>query len=137
MAVRELAVVVLGLCVASCATGAPPVSKAEYAAMVVGRWEGTVGSVKESMSIQGDHTFVCQLVPLGFIANTLSQGVTGTIRGTWVITGAKITLTVTSEDNERLKNKTASSTIVAFTANALTLESDRGETSTFHRVRAL
>src|SRR5664279_1916659 len=84
-------VVILGFCLASCTNNSPPVSEAEYSAKIVGRWQGTVGHLKETMSIDGDGTFVGQLHPKGFIANTLSQSVTGTIRGTWKITGAIIT----------------------------------------------
>jgi hypothetical protein len=74
---------------------------------------------------------------MGFIANTLSQSVTGTIRGTWKITGAIITLRITSAENEHLRNRIASSMIVALKEDKLVLKSDRGETSTFQRVRAL
>ena len=42
---------------------------------------------------------------MGFISNTLGQGVTGTIRGTWSIQGKVITLTINSAENERLLNK--------------------------------
>jgi hypothetical protein len=74
---------------------------------------------------------------MGFIANTLSQGVTGTIRGTWKITGAIITLRITGAENESLRNRIASSTIVTFKEDQLVLKSGRGETSTFRRVLAL
>jgi hypothetical protein len=89
------------------------------------------------MSIDGDGTFVCQVYPTGFIANTLSQGVRGTIRGTWKVTGAIITLRISSAKNERLMNRIASSTIVTFKKNELVLKSDYGGTSPFQRVRAL
>ena len=135
--VRAIAAVILGFCLASCANKSPPVPEAEYSTKIVGRWQGTVGDLKETMSIDGDGTFVCQLHPMGFIANTLSQGVTGTIRGTWKITGAIITLRITGEENERLGNRIASSTIVTFKEDELVLKSDRGETSPFQRVRAL
>jgi hypothetical protein len=135
--VRAIAVAVLGFCLASCANNSPPVPEAEYSTKIVGRWQGTVGDLKETMSIDDDGTFVCQLHPMGFIANTLSQSVTGTIRGTWKITGAIITLRITGAENEHLRNTIASSTIVAFKEDELVLESDRGETSPFQRVRAL
>ena len=135
--VRAIAVVVLGFSLVSCAKNSPPVPEAEYATQIVGHWRGTVGDLKEAMSIKGDGTFVCQLHPMGFIANTLSQGITGTIRGTWKINGAIITLRITGEKNERLENRMASSTIVAFRKDQLVLKSDRGETSPFQRVRAL
>jgi hypothetical protein len=135
--VRAIAVVVLGFCVASCANNPPPVRQAEYSTKIIGIWQGTVGDLKETMSIDGDGTFVCQLHPRGFIANTLSQGVSGTIRGTWKITGTMITLRVTSAEHEQLKNKIASSTIVALREDRLVLKSDRGETSAFQRARDL
>jgi hypothetical protein len=86
------------------------------------------------MSIDRDGTFVCQLHPMGFIANTLSQGEAGKISGTWNITGTRVTLTVTGAQNERLVNRTASSTIVSFDENKLVLRSDRAETSPFQRM---
>ena len=103
--VRAIAAVVLGFCLASCANNSPPVPEAEYSTKIVGRWQGTVGDLKETMSIDGDGTFVCQLYPMGFIANTLSQGVTGTIRGTWKITGAIITLRITGAENETFEEQ--------------------------------
>ena len=135
--VRAITVVALGLFLTSCADNSPPVPEAEYSTKIVGRWQGTVGDLKETMTINGDGTFVCQLYPLGFIANTLSQGATGTIRGTWKITGTIITLKITGAENELLANTISSSIIVAFKENELILKSDRGETSPFQRVRAL
>ena len=134
---RAIAVAVLGLCLASCANNSSTVPEAEYSTEIVGRWQGTVGDLKETMSIDADGTFVCQLYPTGFIANTLSQGVKGTVRGTWEITGAMVTLKITDEKKERLENRTAASTIVAFKKDELVLKSDRGGTSPFKRVRAL
>ena len=135
--VTTIAVVVLGFCLASCVNNSPPVPEAQYSKKIVGRWQGTVGDVKETMSIDGDGTFVCQVHPMGFIANTLSQSVTGTIRGTWKITGAIITLRITGAENESLRNKIASSTIVTFKEDELVLKSGGGETSPFQRVRSL
>jgi hypothetical protein len=135
--VRAIAVLVLGFCTASCAHKSRPVSEAEYSTKLVGRWKGTVGDLKETMAIKGDGTFVCELHPMGFIARTLSQGVTGTIRGTWKITGAVITLRITGAERENPTNRITSSTIEAFKGDELILRSDRGETSPFERVRAL
>ena len=132
-----ITVVVLGICLASCAKNSSPALEADYSTKIIGHWQGTVGDLKETMSIDGDGTFVCQTHPRGFIANTLSQGVTGTIRGTWKIAGAIITLRITHETKEHLGNSIASSTIAAFTDNELVLKSDRGVTSTFQRVRSL
>jgi hypothetical protein len=124
----------LGFCLATCADNSLPVPEAEYSTKIVGQWQGTVGHFKETMLLDGDGTFLCKLYPTGFIANTLSQGVTGTIRGTWKITGAMITLRITSSENEHLSDKVVSSTIVSFKTNELVLRSDRGETSPFQRV---
>jgi len=134
---RAIAVAVLGFCLASCANNSSTVPEAEYSTEIVGRWQGTVGDLKETMSIDADGTFVCQLYPTGFIANTLSQGVKGTVRGTWEITGAMVTLKITDEKKERLENRTAASTIVAFKKDELVLKSDSGETSIFLRVHTL
>ena len=134
--VRVIVVVVLGFCLASCAKNSQPVPEAEYSTKIVGRWQGTVGDLKETMSFDGDGTFVCQLYPMGFIANTLFPSATGTVRGTWKITGAVITLAISGAENERLMNKVASSTIMTFKEDELLLKSDRGETSLFRRVRA-
>ena len=130
-------VLLAGCCLWSCADKSPPVPETEYVTKIVGGWQGTVGNSKEIMSIDSDGTFVCQLWQMGFIANTLSQGIPGTIRGTWKITGAVITLKITSAKNEDLGNKTALSTIVAFRENELVLKSDRGETSLFQRISVL
>ena len=135
--VRAIAVVVLGFCLASCAKNSSTIPEAEYSTKIVGRWQGTVGDEKETMSIERDGTFVCQLHPTGFIANTLSQGVSGTVRGTWKIAGAIITLRITGSENEHLRNRIASSTIAAFKEDKLVLKSDRGDTSPFQRVPAL
>lgn len=127
----------IGLCLGCRSKVTSPIPEAEYATKIIGHWRGMLGDLKESMSINGDGTFVCTLRPRGFIANTLSQAVTGTIRGTWKLTGAVITLKITSAENEHLKNTTTSSTIVAFMGDELVLKSDRGETSSFHREIAL
>jgi hypothetical protein len=132
-----IAVIVVEFCGASCANNSSAVPEAEYSTKIVGRWQGTVGDSKETMSINADGTFVCQLYPTGFIANTLSQGVQGTVRGTWKISGAMITLKITGEKKEHLENKMAVSTIVAFKKDELVLKSDGGGTSPFQRVRAL
>ena len=130
-------VVGLGLCFASCANKSPTVPEAEYPSKIVGIWQGTVGDLKESMSINGDGTFACQLYPRGFIAKTLSQSVTSTVNGTWKITGRVITLRITGAENEVLKNKIAASTILEFKENQIMLKSDRGDSSSFQRVHSL
>ena len=135
--VTAIAIVVLGFCLASCTHNSSPIPEAEYSTKIVGYWQGTVGDLKETMSIGGDGTFVCQLHPTGFIANTIFPRVTGTIHGTWEITGAIITLRITGAENETLRNRIASSTIMALKEDKLLLKSDRGVTSTFQRVFAL
>ena len=88
------------------------------------------------MSINNDSTFICHLYPSGFIANTFHQNLPGTVRGTWNISGTTITLKITGAKNERLENKIALSTIVAFREDELVLESDSSGTSSFRRVKA-
>jgi hypothetical protein len=126
----------LALGVSSC-TPAEPVAEAEYGAKIVGNWRGTVGNMKESITFNGDGSFIAQLRPQGFISNTLSQGVTGTIRGTWAINGKTITLKITSAEDERVKNSVTSSTILAFNQDEFSIKSDRGETSMFTRAISL
>ena len=126
----------LALGVSSCKPR-KPVAEAEYSAKIVGNWLGTVGNMKESITFSGDGSFIAQLRPQGFISNTLSQGVTGTIRGTWAINGKTITLKITSAEDERVNNSVSSSTILAFNQDELSMKSDRGETSTFTRVTSL
>jgi hypothetical protein len=113
----------------------PPVAEAEYSAKIVGDWQGTVGDTKEAISFAADGKFVSQVRPQGFISNTLGQGVTGTVRGTWAIKGKSITLNIVSADDARLLNNSTASTIETFKPNELVVKSDNGETSTF--VRAL
>ena len=134
--VGAILVVVLGYCLASCAKNSQPIPEADYSTKIVGRWQSTVDDLKETMSFGGNGTFVCRLYPMGFIANTLFPSATGTVRGTWKITGAVITLAISGAENERLMNKIASSTIMAFKEDKLVLKSDRGETSPFKRVGA-
>ena len=129
-----LLALVLG--VLSC-TPAKPVAETEYSAKIVGNWLGTVGNMKESITFIGGGGFIAQLRPQGFISNTLSQGGTGTIRGTWAINGKTITLKITSAEDERVNNSVTSSTILAFNQDELSMKSDRGETSTFTRVTSL
>jgi hypothetical protein len=126
----------LALGVSSC-TPAKPVAETEYSAKIVGNWLGTVGNMKESITFIGGGSFIAQLRPSGFISNTLSQGVTGTIRGTWAINGKTITLKITSAEDERVNNSVTLSTILAFNQDELSMKSDRGETSTFTRVTSL
>jgi hypothetical protein len=131
-----LAAVGLALCLASCTNNEEPVSPAQYSTKIVGNWQGTVGNSKETMQINSDGTFVCQLHQTGFLANTLSQTVPGKVGGTWNISGVVIILKITGEKHEHLLDRTATSTIESFKADELILKSDRGETSTFRRMDA-
>lgn len=128
---------VIGICLASCAKKATPVALAEYSTRIVGHWQGTVGSSKEIMTIDGDGTFVCQIHPMGFLANTLSQSVPGKVSGNWNITGAVITLKITGEKHNHLGDRANSSAIESLKTDELTLKSDRGETSTFERMTGI
>jgi hypothetical protein len=93
--------------------------------------------MKESMTFTADGNFVSNVRPMGFISNTLGQGVTGTIRGTWAIKDKHITLRITNSENERLLNKVTSSTIMKFMQNEIVVKSANGETSTFRRAFTL
>ena len=119
----------------SCTPEGPPIAESQYRTKLVGEWQGTVGDMKETISFRTDGGFTSQVRPRGFISNTLGQGVTGTIRGTWALQGKVITLTISSAEKERLLNKTTTSTIESFKPNELVVKSASGETSTF--VRAL
>ncbi|HEY5376320.1 MAG TPA: hypothetical protein VIK01_21715 [Polyangiaceae bacterium] len=124
-------------CAVGCARDSGQVPQSDYARQIVGRWQGTVGNSKETMSLAPGGAFVCHLQPTGFIANTLSQRAVGVIRGTWTLSGKVITLRITSADHELPTNALTSSTIVAFKDDELSLKSDRGDSSTFRRVQAL
>ena len=119
----------------SCSSEGASVSEADYPARLVGEWLGTVGDTRETISFRSDGAFVSQVRPRGFISNTLGQGVTGTIRGKWAISGKVITLNVGSAEDARLLNTTTTSTIESFKSNEFVVKSASGETSTF--VRAL
>jgi hypothetical protein len=121
-------------CGLSSCTPESPVAESSYSSKLVGEWRGTVGDDREVISFKADGRFTCQLQPLGFIANTLGQGITGTIRGTWAVDGKIITLSISSAEDERVLNKATTSTIVSFKADELKVKSDLGETSTFVRL---
>jgi hypothetical protein len=129
---RIIFVLAIGITLAACTpTSNAPV--ADYSTQIIGIWSGTDGSLKETMSLHRDSTFVCYLHKTGFIATTLSQPLVGTISGRWQINGAKITMQVTGEKRERVENSNASSTILAFKHDSLALKSDRGGISVFRR----
>ena len=127
-----LALLVLGL--SSCERDGASIAESQYAAKLVGEWQGSVGETNETISFRADGGFTSQVRPSGFISNTLDQGTTGTIQGSWTVQGRVITLTIASAENERLLNRTATSTIMTFEQNELVVKSAAGETSTFVRV---
>jgi hypothetical protein len=130
-----LLALMLAIGLSSCAPDGAPIAESQYAAKMVGDWQGTVGDMQETISFKADGKFVSQVRPRGFISNTLGQGVTGTIRGTWTIEGKVITLNIDSAEDANVLNKTTTSTIGMFKQNELVVRSSNGETSTF--VRAL
>jgi hypothetical protein len=111
-----------------------------------GRWRGGLrGKNRRALARDGrrrrreitfgaDKKFVSEVRPRGFISNTLGQGVTGTIRGTWAIRGKMVTLNVSSAQDERLLNRETTGTIESFKANEIVVKSSVGETSTFRRL---
>jgi len=111
-----------------------PVGEAEYSAKIVGEWQGTVGDRRETISFDANGQFVSQERRRGFISNTLGQGVTGTIRGTWAIKSKSITLNISSAEEVSVLNRATTSTIEAFKPNELVVKSSAGDTSTFVRV---
>jgi hypothetical protein len=118
----------------SCSSSGTPVPQADYAARIVGGWQGTVGSVSETITFSADGKFVSEVRPRGFISNTLGQGVTGTVRGTWQINGNAITLNVISAQDARLADTATRSTIEKFEPDEIVVKSDKGDTSTFRRL---
>ena len=121
----------------SCSPNVAPVKEAEYSATIVGEWFGTsmVGDTRDSISFSANGSFVAHVRPVGFISNTLGQGqgFTGTIGGTWAIKGKSITLSITSAEDERVLNKSTTSTIETFRPNELIVKSNTEGTSTFIR----
>jgi len=125
-------VFVFGL--SACSPDGATVDEAQYAAKIVGDWQGTVADNNETISFGADGRFMSRVRPRGFISNTLGQGVTGTVRGTWTIKGNVISLNIDSAEDANIVNKTATSTIEMFKQNELVVRSSRGETSRFMRM---
>jgi hypothetical protein len=126
--------ILLATLLMSCSPSGTPIPQADYAARIVGGWQGMVGDISETITFNADGKFVSEVRPRGFISNTLGQGVTGTVRGTWQISGNAIALNVTSAQDARLADVASKSTIEKFEPNELVVKSDRGETSTFRRL---
>jgi len=134
---KLIVIIAFVFCITSCTNKSVDVPETEYSTKIIGQWMGTVGDLKETMTINSDSTFSCKVYPNGFIANTLSQGVRGMVNGNWNIKDSIITLNITGEKNENFENKIAVSTIISLKENELVLKSDKGETSLFERVKSL
>lgn len=131
--VRAFIAALVAAALMSCSPAAT-VAEADYPTKIVGGWQGTVGDTKEDITFNAGGSFVAQLRPTGFISNTLGQGVTGTVRGTWAVKGKSITLTVDSTEHENVRNRTATSTIESFKTNEIVVKSAQGATTTFVRL---
>ena len=130
-AVRLTLVLAFALGLPSCSADSP-IAVAEYPAKLVGRWQGTVGDTKESITFHSDGSFQTFVRPTGFISNTLGQGVTGMIYGTWTIAGNVVTLKVEGSD-ERIVNRTTTGTIEKFKQDEIVVKSSNGAETTFVR----
>jgi hypothetical protein len=119
---------------ADCSSDGAPIPEAQYATKIIGDWQGSVGGVNEAITFKSDGRFVSQVRQRGFISDTLGQGVTGTVHGTWAIQGKSITLKIDGAENVRVLNKETMSTIEVFKPNEIVLRSDAGGTATFVRV---
>ncbi len=133
-AINVLAPGVLLAFLLSCSPAGTPVPQADYATRIVGGWQGTVADISETITFNADGKFVSEVRPRGFISNTLGQGVTGTVRGTWQISGNTITLNVTSAQDARLADVATRSTIEKFEPNEIIVKSEKGDMSTFLRL---
>jgi hypothetical protein len=121
--------------ISSCARNDAPVADAQYPEKIVGTWQGTVGDERETISFAADGRFTSQVRQRGFISDTLGQGVTGTVRGTWAIKGNSITLNISSAEDVRVVDSVTTSTIESFKPDEFVVKSASGGTARF--VRAL
>jgi hypothetical protein len=138
--VKLIRLLLLGLLfacgLAACSPNATTVAEAEYPSKIVGNWLGKVGGTIETISFGANGEFVSLVRPGGFISMTLSQGVTATVRGTWMIKGKSITLNISSTEHERVLNSVATATIETLKPNELFVKNSTGVTSTFVRLRS-
>ena len=134
ISVARVSLAALAACALIACSPSAKVAEADYPAMIVGGWQGTVGDTKEDITFNGDGTFAAYVRPTGFISNTLGQGITGTIRGTWTIKGKSVTLTVDSTARENVRNRTTTSTIESFKTDEIVVKSEKGATTTFVRM---
>jgi len=130
---KQLSLLFILLLGVSACSPVTPVVEADYSADILGQWSGTVEGMDESITFREDGHFKALVRPGGFISNTISQGTTGSISGTWAIDRDIITLKITGAVDETVVNRETTSTIQSFNSNKLVLKSDGGETSTFTR----
>jgi hypothetical protein len=134
---QVLAVIVLAIALSACErNNSHPIPVSEFSTKIAGLWQGTVGDSSETMSLNGDGTFVCQVQQTGFIANMLYPVGPGTVSGTWSVNGNIVSLVITGAKHEHLANRATSSVIVSLNKNDLVLKSAGGEASTFVRIRS-
>lgn len=119
---------------AACSPNTATVAEAEYPSKIIGNWLGKVGSTNETISFSANGEFESQVRPGGFISMTLSQGVTATVRGTWIIKGRSITLNISGTEHVGVPNSVAMATIETLKPNELLVKSSTGVTSTFLRL---
>jgi hypothetical protein len=129
-----LAGMLLACALAACSRDGPPVAEADYPKRIVGDWQGTIGDERETISFRADGGFTSQVRRRGFISDTLGQGVTGTIQGSWAISGRTVTLTVNSAEDVRVLNSITTSTIETFKPNEIAVKNSAGSTATFFRL---
>lgn len=130
---RVALAVVLALCLSSCERAGAPLPQSQYAQALPGEWQGSVGGAQESIHLAADGSFRAQVQSGGFIGTTLGQGSAGTLRGSWTLQGASITLAVDQASGERPADSSTTSTIVSFNQNQLVLEDAAGALTTFDR----
>ncbi len=71
--IKIIAIIIVGFWFAGCKDNSKIVPEVEYATKILGHWQGTVGSSKETMYLNPGNAFVCEIRLMGFVANTLSQ----------------------------------------------------------------
>ncbi len=119
------------ICYLQSCTSSTPIPENEFSQAIVGEWLGTVGNMKESIKFKNDGTYIATLHPSGFLYNTIPDGITGTVSGTWSITGQIITLKITDTEKENVINTETKSTILEFYKGEIILKDEKGEKTTF------
>jgi uncharacterized protein (TIGR03066 family) len=119
--------------ISSCAPAGAPYAEAEYPARILGTWHGRTADEDETIQFESDGKFVSEVRRAGFISNTLGQGTTRTIRGTWTIAGKIVTMTLDSAVHAYVSDHVTTSTIEQLKPNQLVVKSDQGNVATFLR----